>query len=319
MAFLTGTGASLQIGKESSFALAVAPSALVDLTSESIKFSVEKGDEGSLLGSKTAMNRDILSASVEGSVSFILRPECAGLLLHAAMGGADLCEQVASSDFYTHTMGLCDVNESLPSLTVIVDRKAAVKRYAGCTISAFSLECAAGDYVKGSIDIKGTHEESGSLNASVSRFSHRPYRCTSATFTIAGLTYDISSASIKIDNALEIAPRTYASGLYAGRPQHGRRSVTINFEIPYSTEVESLKSTYLTAEEGAAVTLSFSSPTPGYGISITVPHVAIGEVDANVSGTGILSSTISGEALSVGTEEPITVVITDTTTTAYGG
>ena len=319
MAFLTGTGARLHIGKESTFAVASTPTALVDLTSESIKFSVEKGDEGSLLGSKTAMTRDILSASVEGSVSFILRPESAGLLLHAAMGGADLCEQVGSSDFYTHTMGLCDVNEMLPSLTVIVDRKAAVKRYAGCTISAVSLECAAGDYVKGSFDIKGIHEENGSLNTDLTRFSHRPYRCTSATFSIAGLTYDISSASIKIDNALESAPRTYASGLYAGRPQHGRRSVTINFEIPYSEEVESLKSSYLTTDEDAAVTLSFSSPTPGHEISITFAHVAIGEVDAHVSGTGMLASTISGEALSVGTEEPITVVITDTTATTYGG
>jgi hypothetical protein len=318
MAFLTGTGSSLQIGKESSFALAGAPSALVDLTSESIKLSVEKGDEGSLLGSKTAMSRDLLSVSVEGSVSFILRPESAGLLLHAAMGGADLCELVGESENYTHTMNLCDVNESLPSLTVIVDRKAATKRYTGCSISSFSLECAAGDYVKGSIDIKGTNEESGSLNTSLTGFSYRPYRCTAATFTIAGVTYDISSASVKIDNALEASPKTYALGLYAGQPQHGRRSVTISFEIPYSEEVESLKNTYLTAEESAAITLSFSSPTPGHTISITMPHVAIGEVDANVSGTGMLSSTVSGEALSPGTEEPITVVITDTTSTAYG-
>jgi hypothetical protein len=44
----------LQAGKESSFAQAASPTTLVDLTSESIKVAVEKGDEGSLLGSKTA-------------------------------------------------------------------------------------------------------------------------------------------------------------------------------------------------------------------------------------------------------------------------
>jgi hypothetical protein len=124
---------------------------------------------------------------------------------------------------------------------------------------------------------------------------------------------------LKIDNALESSPRTYASPLYAGQPQHGKRAVTINFEIPYSTEVETLKSSYLTSEENASVQLTFSSPAAGHSITVTLSHVAIGEVDANVGGTGILSSTVAGEALSVGTEEPITIVITDKISTPYGG
>jgi hypothetical protein len=319
MAFYTGTGSRLQIGKEASFAQAASPTTLVDLTSESIKVAVEKGDEGSLLGSKTASSRDLLAVTVEGSVSFILRPESAGLILHATLGGDDTCSQVGDSDSYTHTMGLCDVNEALPSLTIAVDRKAAIKRYVGCTISALSLDCAAGDYVKGSIDLKGTTEESGTIDEALKSFSIPSYRCTNATFTVNGSTYDITSASLKIDNTLESSPRTYASGLYAGQPQHGKRVVTINFEIPYSTEVESLKSGYLTSEENASVELTFSSPTAGHSITVTLSHVAISEVDANVGGTGILSSTVAGEALSVGTDEPITIVITDKISTPYGG
>ncbi|MCW4012005.1 MAG: phage tail tube protein [Candidatus Bathyarchaeota archaeon] len=319
MAFITGIGTQVHMGKESSFGLAVTPTDLIDITSESIKVSVEKGDEGSLLGSKTATHRDLLSVTVVGSLSFILRPESAGLLFHAALGGSDLCEQVDElSEFYTHTFALCDVNESLPSLTVLIDRKAAVKRYPGCSISSLSLECAAGDYVKGSIDIKGTTEESGSLNPSLSGFSLRSYRCSAASFSLGGQSFDITRATLKVDNALESAPKTYSSGLYAGQPQHGKRDVTISFELPYSAEIEALKSTYLTAEESAAVSLSFSSPTPGHEITITLPSVSIGEVDATVSGTGILSSTVSGQALSSGTDEPITVVITDLTSTAYG-
>ena len=69
MSFLIGTGASLQIGKESSFGTAVTPSALVDITSESIKVSVEKSDEGSLLASKhlaleTFLEYQLLAVSV---------------------------------------------------------------------------------------------------------------------------------------------------------------------------------------------------------------------------------------------------------------
>ena len=318
MSFFTGTGSSLQIGNESTFAESVIPSALVDLTSESIKVSVEKGDEGSLLSSKTVMSRDLLGISVEGSVSFILRPEFAGLLLYAALGGEDSCLQVGSTETYTHTMNLCGVNESLPSLTVVVNRKAAVKRYAGCTISSFSLDCAAGDYVKGSIDLKGIKEEVGTLNTNLTSYSIPSYRCTAATFTLSDATYDISSASLKIDNALEVAPKTYSSGLYAGRPQHGKRSVTISFEIPYSADIEDLKHTYLTSEAHAAVELTFSSSQTDHTIQITLAHVSINDVDANISGTGILSSTVAGEALSVGLDEPLTVVITDKISTAYG-
>ena len=173
--------------------------------------------------------------------------------------------------------------------------------------------------MKGSIDLKGTTEETGTLDAALKAFSIPSYRCTNATFTVDGSTYDITSASLKIDNALEAAPRTYASGLYAGQPQHGKRSVAITFEIPYSTEVESLKSSYLASEEDASVELTFSSPAAGHGITVTLAHVAIGEVDANVGGTGILGASIAGEALSVGTDEPITVVINDKTCTPYGG
>ncbi|PKL19935.1 MAG: hypothetical protein CVV48_15450, partial [Spirochaetae bacterium HGW-Spirochaetae-4] len=171
----------------------------------------------------------------------------------------------------------------------------------------------------GSIDIKGTTEENGTIEEALKSFSIPSYRCTNATFTVNGTAYDITSASLKIDNALESAPRTYASGLYAGQPQHGKRAVTINFEIPYNAEVETLKSSYLTSEENASVELTFSSPSAGHSITITLSHVAISEVDANIGGTGILSSTVAGEALSVGTEEPITIVITDKISTPYGG
>jgi len=37
-----------------------------------------------------------------------------------------------------------------------------------------------------------------------------------------------------------------------------------------------------------------------------------------VSGTGLISATVAGEALSVGSTEPLAIVITDKTSTGYG-
>lgn len=316
MPFITGTGASVQFGKEASFGTEATPTDLLDITSEGIAVSVEKGDEGSLLASKTPQTRDLMAIKVEGSLSMILRPESAGLLLHAAFGGADTV--TSHGDLYRHTIALCGAGTDLPSFTFLVDRNASVKKYTGCTISTLTLEAAAGDYVKASIDIKGVMEENGTL-ATLPGFSIPSFRCTAASFTINGTEYPVTSATFKLDNALEEAPRTYATGLYAGQPKHGRRSATISFEIPYSADIETLKSGHLLTETTAAIVLTFTSSDTDYSISITMPNVSISSVDANIGGTGIVTASLEGEALSVGSTEPVTAVITDSTSGAYGG
>lgn len=317
MSFYTGIGASVQIGKEAIFKTAVPPDTLLDITSESIKVAVEKGDEGSLLASKTVASRDLLSVTVSGSLSFILKPEFAGLLFHLALGGADTVTQ-NSEGSNTHKISLCGANENLPSLTIVVDRKVAVKKYSGVTISALNIDAAAGDYVKGSVDIVGVKEEVGTLTPSLDSFSIPSYRCTQAVFKVGGEVFDISSCSLKIDNALETAPKTYASGLYAGQPQHGRRSVSVSFEIPYGSNIETLRDQYLTTEDNASIELLFTSSNAEYSVKTIIPNLSINDVSANVSGTGILTASVAGEALSIGKTEPITVEITDKTATPYG-
>lgn len=317
MSFYTGTGASVQIGKEAVFNTPVTPDTLVDITSEGVKVAVEKGDEGSLLASKTVASRDLLSITVSGSLSFILKPEFAGLLFHLALGGDDEVSQDENGNS-VHRITLCGANEDLPSATLVIDRKVAVKKYSGVTISSLSIDAAAGDYVKGSVELQGVKEEAGALNTAVKSFTVPSYRCTQAVFRIGDEVFDISSCSLKLDNALEAAPKTYASGLYAGQPQHGRRSVTITFEIPYKENIETLKDEYLTTEKNASVELLFTSSNAEYSIKTIIPNLSINDVSANVGGTGILTASVSGEALSIGDTEPVTVEITDKTTTPYG-
>lgn len=317
MSFYTGTGASVQIGKEAVFNTPATPDTLVDITSEGVKVAVEKGDEGSLLASKTVASRDLLSITVSGSLSFILKPEFAGLLFHLALGGDDEVSQDENGNS-VHRITLCGANEDLPSATLVIDRKVAVKKYSGVTISSLSIDAAAGDYVKGSVELQGVKEEAGTLNTAVKSFTIPSYRCTQAVFRIGDEVFDISSCSLKLDNALETAPKTYASGLYAGQPQHGRRSVTITFEIPYKENIETLKDEYLTTEKNASVELFFTSSNAEYSVKTIIPNLSVNDVSANVGGTGILTASVSGEALSIGETEPVTVEITDKTTTPYG-
>lgn len=315
MAYYTGSGADLQIGKESVFGTGVTPTAIVNLTSEGINTTVEKSDEGSLIASKTPMSRDLMSINVDGDVSFILRPEFAGLLFHLALGGADTVG--GTSGAQTHTMHLCDPATDLPSATIVLNRKAAVKKYAGCTIGSLNLDFNANDYVQGSFSIVGTKEETGSL-VQLPAFSVPSYRCTGATLKVGEATLDVEGVSIAIENNLEDAPRVYSTGLYKGKPKHGRRNVTVSITLPYSEEVETFKNTYLTTEANASITLECASSDSAYKLKVQMPNVSINGASGNIGGEGTIESTIEGEALSVGSTEPLSVIITDKTSTAYG-
>lgn len=304
MSFYTGSGSTLAINvpRQGWGDKVDTGYQAVNFTSESINVSVEKADEGSLLASKTATTRDLMSVSVGGSVSFILRPEFADKVFEAALGKKD-----------GNTYTLCGVNEDLPIFDLYIDRKAAKKIYNSVSVSSLSLDCAAGDYVKGSFDVKGFKEEDGTGVSGITGLTVPSYRCTSAKLTLGGQTFDVSNTSISIDNALEDAPKTYSSGLYANKPQHGQRTVDVNFSIPYSSETDSLRATYLMTEANAAIHLEFTcneATHPGHKIEIDLPNVSITEVSNSVGGTGLIEATIAGTALSVGTAEPITVVIT---------
>lgn len=317
--FYTGAGSLCQIVKDKTFGTASAnKKSLLNMTSESITETVEKGDEGSLLVGKTASTRDLMSINASGSVSTIMRPEFAGLITHLALGGDDaVTADTANTGEYNHVMHLCSASETLPSCTVVIDRKAAVKKYAGLTVSSLKIDAAAGDYVKADIDFKGVKEEVGTIDNTVTGYTVPSYRCTSATLTMETTVMDVTTASISIDNALEEAPKTYSSGLYQGQPQHGVRSITGSFEIPYNSDVDALKDSYLKTEDTAEVKLKFTSSDQDYWYEIDLKHVNVTSVSANVGGTGMLSASVEFEALTVGADEPIVITIHDKTQAPY--
>ena len=319
MSHYTGSGTILQIAKEPSFKATVDATTLVNHSSESINVSVTKQEEGTLLSGKVSTLKELMSVNVDGSFSFVLNPEFAGLLLHLALGGEDAVTSNEDGESYTHTIALSNANVQLPTFSIFLDKKAVVKKYPGVTVSSLNLECPASDYVKGSIDLKGTEEQSGTINGSNTTFTLPSYRCVGSTLKIADNIFDVSNTTFKIDNALEEVPKTYKSGLYNNRPVNGKRLITLDLSIPYSDEIEVFKDNYLLANSTAALSLEFSTRDPLYKLSIDIPNVMVTSVSSNISGTGLLSSSISSEVVSVGSAEPISVKIIDKIATSYSG
>ena len=323
MAIQVGSGSQVQMGKENAYGTAVAGTAVINFTSESIKLSVDKKDEGNLISSLSPTARDLMSAKVEGSVSFILRPDSAGFLFKAAMGGTDTVTQNSpETGAHKHSIALVAANGTLPSYTLIVDRKVAVKKYSGVKIDNFQLDAKAGDYVKGSFTIKGKDESTGTT-ATIAATTTKSFKCLGGSLTLGGTTYDINGATVKIANKLQDVPQTYASGLYNPEPIHGMREITLDFDIPYDSNIETLRDTNLTTEVAlASAVLTLQSPTmitgtSPYKVVFTMNNVAVTDISANVGGTGIISAKVSGIALAIGSTAPAIVEVYDATSTAY--
>ena len=315
MAYRVGSGSVCQAAKQTAWGTPATPDTLINMTSESINVTVEKGDEGNLLASKTANQRDLMSIKVGGSLSTVLRPEFADWLFGVAMGTV-----TGTSGAYKYT--LAAPNSELPVSTLVLSRGGIVKTYPDVTIKSLKISAAAQDYVKVDLELAGVNEiaagEEGAKTIQTLSFTLPSYRCTMASLLYGAggassptTTLCVESCDITIDNGMEDSPATYCSGAYAGRPVMGLRNVTVDFSIPYSDAVDTFRKTYYLAEESPCIALKliFTTSNEDENIEIYLPYVNITSAEGNVGGSGIIDSSFSGEALSVGTAEPITVTV----------
>lgn len=312
MALKVGVGSVCQVGIQTTFGTSVVPDTLVNMTSESITLGIERGDEGNLIASKTPNQRDMLAITVDGGISMILRPETADWLFKAALGTGS-----ASTGEYT----LIAPNADLPVSTVVMSRGGIVKTYPDVSIRSMTLSAAAQDYVKVDLDVVGIKEiNAGSTGAQTVQslsFTLPSYRCTAATlkYGSAGSTPSsalcVENCEVVVDNGLEDTPSTYCDGFYAGRPAVGQRSVTVNFQIPYSDALDTFRTMYYSAENAPALSmeLKFTTSNADEYITVEIPHLMLTGGENPVSGGGYIDCTFTGEALSVGSTEPITVTV----------
>lgn len=301
--YLIGSGSRCFAGKQEEWGTAVACDTLVNMTSESITVTVSKEAEANLLSSKTATDADLTGVTVAGGISTLLRPEMADWLFEVAMGKGE-------SGVYT----LAEPDDDLPVSTIVLERGSICKKYADMTVSSLSIRANAQSTVTADIQFVGVKEEAGTA-PTVASYAKKSYKCIDAHLkyksTVVGEEKEqpIETLSFTISNGLQNGPKTYQSGLYAGRPIKGQRAVSINFTLPYTLDVETFKGSYLTSDDTVAMELQFSNGTAGETIKVELPAVAVNVVNGNVNGNGYIDGSISGYATSKGGEEPITITV----------
>jgi hypothetical protein len=322
MAFNTGAGTRVAIGKEAAGAWGtpVADTMLINYSSESMAPELTKTEEESLLAGYGPAAFDLMSFKAGGDISAVLKPENAGLLMYAAMGGTDTVAVVTGQQ--QHSIVMQTASAALRSFTLYVDRKQAVKRYSGCKMSSLKISAKAGDYVKFTATWKGKDEASGSITTSTVP-SLKAYKFIGATVTAGGTSLEVTGFDFTYDNMLEDGPQTSVSGLYASEPEHGKRKITVTIEMPYNANAETIYTTnYITEAVLSTVVLHLESPsiiatTYKYRMDITLNNVAVTAQSHNIGSAGIIMTSITGEATEVGATKPMTAVIYDATATAY--
>lgn len=309
--FRVGSGSICQAAKQTTWGTPVQPDTLLNMTSESISVTPQKGDEGSLLASKTAGPGDLVSIVTEGGIDMVLRPDFIDWLLECSLGKK-------ASSVYT----LAEPNTQLPFSTLVMSRGGIVKTYPDITIRRLTLTAPAQDYVRASIDFVGTKEiaagETGAQTIQSLTFDSKSYRCTQATLLYGtgggtpATSLCVESVEINIDNGVEDSPATYCSGLYNERPIPGLRVVGVTVNIPYDSALDTFRETYLLDPESptVALKLTFTTADAGEKVEILMPNVSINTAGGNVNGPGIIDGTFEGVASSVGSTEPITVTVT---------
>lgn len=325
MGAISGQDSKLQIGKETTWGTAVAPTVQIGFTSESLKYVQGYIEEDVMVGLKTTGRMDISGKKVEGDFSMIVKPDNIGLLLAAALGNESSANGVgATSTVYEHSFSCLasGTSNSLPKLTIVVDRHVAVKGYKSCKINQLTLEAAVNDYLRATFSVRG-HSEADDAVESLSYSTKRAFQFIDGNITVDGSNYaDITNFRLTVNNNLENDLFTMDSSTYMQEIEPQKREITIELEALYSSSTNTTREDNFLAGATAAINIIFTSTEEAaeseyYLLTIKIPLAYITDASPNVGGPERIKQTLVCKASENASNEPITIVLQDLQTTRY--
>ena len=306
----------------------------IDLTSESLSETYNYQSPESLLASKTVSSRDLQNITIEGSISALMRPESIDWMLEASLGKKSTFEATEGLVEGHPGFMLAEVNADLPKSEIDIMRGTVGKVYKGLVARSVTMNFPAQEYATIDIDFVGNEAVTDTDHVSAPNFTKPAFRVNHSKLVFAARDsikdvdtqeqemlmkcledacgegyFDAENFTVSIDNGVESSPSTFCTGLFAGDAIMGKRSVTCDFTLPYSSDVENFrKQFYAVNTEGAPdFMLAFACVNGDEAISVFIPFAHVTSIPVNVGGEGIIETTISIEALSKEGKEPILI------------
>lgn len=323
MGVIAGNNATMQVGAQSNWSTAVAPTLQLEFTSESLQYMPMYMESDALTGARTTDRMDISGIKVEGGFDIICNPDNIGLLLSALLGAEAAPSPVDGSAVYDHvfTPMSANVASSLPKLTAVVDRIVGVVGYVGVKLDSMSLNAQAQDYLRASFTTRGYDEESDSLET-LSASTKRPFQFIDGNLQIDSSDYaDVLSFTMDYSNNLENDRFTLNGSNKMQEIEPQKRDITFTLDTLYSSATDTTRTNKFKAGSTVSLELTFTSTEDvltdkPYTLTITAPNCYITEAHPNVSGPDRITMNMNLRAVESG-GSPVTITLRDGNDSAF--
>ncbi len=328
MANFSGNDVKIQFGKETTYGTPVAATVQLEPLSESLHQTNTNVESAALVGAVTTPYFNIIGTKVEGDISLEVHPDKLGLLMYAALGVEGTATTVTSG-VYSHAFTAVSGGTSLPSITVIADKKADVFTYSGVKVDSFTLETDPGSLLTSTFSFIGQQEALTGEVATLSVSSLNPYDFNDMKiyFGTAGTTattniIDAASMSFSYSNNLENDLYTADGNDYISEIDYQKRDITFDIEALYTAATNAYRESNYKTGDKLSVLIEFTHPTAitgsnYYKVSIDMLNCVITDAPNDISGPDRIRIPMSFRALEVGSDEAITITLTDTLETKY--
>jgi hypothetical protein len=323
---ISGNATILQAGKESAYGTAGTMTRQIKYGSESLGPALNKVQESVMTGRVGASPVNIMGIRAEGSISFLARPDDLGLFLKCALGVESVSTPAEATNAKKHTFtpignGLTD---SLPSLTVNIDKKVSVFSYVGCKINSLSFSAAPEDYLSLDVEFAGKQElDNGALATSLVPSPLKAFKFWQGKVYLGGVEMaDVTSINFSYNNNLESALQTTSTGLFYKEPQPNTREITASLEMLYSAAAETFRNTFFKTDDIVSLRLAFISDELAetgvpYSLTIHVPACQVSSCSNSVGDANSIKQSAELAGIDNGVDPVLTVDLVNLVTGAY--
>lgn len=273
-----------------------------------------------LTGAKIGGKSRTMSRQGEGSLDALARPDDVGLFLAALCGSESSSLVEGSTGAYKHIFTMT-TDEVLKSLFFKVKRDTSIfKLYNGITFDSLSLNTQSEDFLNLSFNVKGKDEADTTMESGLSSSPLSPFRLENAVVDVEGTSLEVLSTKFEMKNNLS-AVQTNKSGIYMSQPKPGARDITVEYEVFYDADSNTIRNSYWLEDtvfstklkwlNGANVETGFP-----YSLEIELPTCQLTDASPNISGKEDVKFTLPLKAVYDGVS-PITITLINGFATNY--
>jgi len=233
-------------GEESTWGTAVTPTKVVEVTSESVKQTIDRIESKGLRTQRMLLSKTNWSSGqidVSGDIEFEVQSRGAGLLFKHMIGCATPTATTpsggTSSKKWSLAMSPTDTTDG-KSLTFEVGRTDITGTrhkftYAGAKINQWELMCKAGETVNGKINVDAKSETAAASSPTTLTYpTGTPLVFVGAAISVGGSTVSVKEFDIKGDNGLNTSRYMLGSANKLEQLQTSLRSVTGSLTVEWS-------------------------------------------------------------------------------------